>query len=83
VQCLVDALAQAGDVDTALAHYRQERERVGHALVARGRHLGAYIRRTDEAQEPGYAAGRAARIKLLLHEYGAGGVIADRPTAPS
>ena len=83
VQCLVDALAQARDIDAALAHYRQERERLGRSLVARGRHLGAYIRPTGEAQEPGYAAGRAARIKLLLHEYGAGGVIADRPTAPS
>jgi 2-polyprenyl-6-methoxyphenol hydroxylase-like FAD-dependent oxidoreductase len=74
-QCLADSLAQAGDVDAALARYRQERERFGHALVARGRHLGAYIRPASEAQEPSYAAEHAARIAVLLHEYGAAGVV--------
>jgi 2-polyprenyl-6-methoxyphenol hydroxylase-like FAD-dependent oxidoreductase len=43
-QCLADALVAAGnDVEPALAHYDTERRRFGHRLVARARHLGAYL----------------------------------------
>jgi 2-polyprenyl-6-methoxyphenol hydroxylase-like FAD-dependent oxidoreductase len=77
-QCLTDALAQEGDIDAALARYGRERERVGHALVARGRHLGAGIVPMGAARAMP-SAERIARIKTLLHEYGAAGVIADAP----
>jgi 2-polyprenyl-6-methoxyphenol hydroxylase-like FAD-dependent oxidoreductase len=41
---LVDALERCGsDLDGALAGYEQERQRVGRAIVARGRALGAYM----------------------------------------
>ena len=43
-QCLADSLAAAGnDVETALAHYDTERRQFGRSLVARARHLGAYL----------------------------------------
>ena len=43
-QCLADALVAAGnDVEPALAHYDTERRQFGRSLVARGRHLGAYL----------------------------------------
>ena len=78
VQCLVDALVETGDVDAALVRYRQERERFGRGLVARGRHLGAYIRRAEaQRNDPASAAGNNGRIRVLLHEYGAAGVIDD------
>ena len=76
-QCLVDALAQAGGIDAALAHYRQERERFGRALVARGRHLGAYIRPASDVREALAEADHGERIAVLLHEYGAAGVIGE------
>jgi len=73
-QYLVDALAQGGDIDAALARYAQERGRFGQGLVARGRHLGAWIhpRGRGNAIPSG---DRAERIATLLHEYGAAGVI--------
>ena len=47
-QCLADALVAAGnDVEAALAHYDTERRQFGRSLVARARHLGAYL----EAQQ--------------------------------
>src|SRR6516165_8524799 len=43
-QCLADALVAAGnDVEQALAHYDTERRQFGRSLVARARHLGAYL----------------------------------------
>jgi 2-polyprenyl-6-methoxyphenol hydroxylase-like FAD-dependent oxidoreductase len=43
-QCLADALVATGsDVEPALAHYDTERRRFGHSLVARARHLGAFL----------------------------------------
>jgi 2-polyprenyl-6-methoxyphenol hydroxylase-like FAD-dependent oxidoreductase len=43
-QCLADALLAAGnDVESALAHYDTERRQFGRSLVARARHLGAYL----------------------------------------
>jgi len=73
-QYLVDALAQEGDIDAALAHYAKERGRFGQGLVARGRHLGAWIHPQGRGNAiPG--GDRADRIATLLHEYGAAGVI--------
>ena len=43
-QCLVDALVAAGgDIEPALALYDTEQRRFGCRLVARARHLGAYL----------------------------------------
>ena len=43
-QCLADALVAAGnDIEPALAHYDTERRQFGRSLVARARHLGAYL----------------------------------------
>jgi 2-polyprenyl-6-methoxyphenol hydroxylase-like FAD-dependent oxidoreductase len=77
VQSLVDALAQESGLDAALVRYAREREHLGRALVARGRHLGGYIRPAHEVREPAYAASHGQRIAVLLHEYGAAGVIRD------
>jgi 2-polyprenyl-6-methoxyphenol hydroxylase-like FAD-dependent oxidoreductase len=77
VQCLVDALAQESGIDAALARYRREREHSGHALVARGRHLGTWIKPSAEVRAAEDAAARAQRIGMLLNAYGAAGVIRD------
>jgi 2-polyprenyl-6-methoxyphenol hydroxylase-like FAD-dependent oxidoreductase len=79
VQCLADALAQTGEIGAALARYAQEREPQGHALVARGRHLGVCIRPAHEAREA--TPDHAARIAVLLHEYGAAGMTSAQPPA--
>jgi 2-polyprenyl-6-methoxyphenol hydroxylase-like FAD-dependent oxidoreductase len=43
-QCLADALVAAGnDLEPALARYDTERRQFGRSLVARARHLGAYL----------------------------------------
>jgi 2-polyprenyl-6-methoxyphenol hydroxylase-like FAD-dependent oxidoreductase len=75
VQCLVDALGQEQGIDSALACYARERGRFGQSLVARSRHLGAWIHPPGEARGDGPAGDRANRITTLLHEYGAAGVI--------
>ena len=50
--CLADALAAHGDLDAALRHYETLTIRLGRALVARGRRLGA---QTMSAQRHGDA----------------------------
>ena len=74
VQCLADALARGRDIDAALGSYAQERGGFGKGLVARGRHLGAWIKPADAARESPPAEHKS-RIATLLHEYGAAGVI--------
>ena len=83
VQCLADALARDGDIDVALDRFAQERGRFGQGLVARGRHLGAWIKPAAATHEASSAADGASRIAMLLQEYGAAGVIAEAPAAPS
>ena len=66
-QGLTDALAASGgDIAAALARYDHERRQFGSWVVARGRHLGAYL----EAQHrpPG-------GLQSILREWGAAGVI--------
>jgi 2-polyprenyl-6-methoxyphenol hydroxylase-like FAD-dependent oxidoreductase len=75
MQCLVDALGQGQGIDDALAHYAWERGRFGQGLVARGRHLGAWIHPPGEAKGDLPAGERAAGIATLLNEYGAAGVV--------
>jgi 2-polyprenyl-6-methoxyphenol hydroxylase-like FAD-dependent oxidoreductase len=71
-QCLADALAAAGpDVEAGLARYQRERLPYGASLVARGRHIGSYF----EAR----GGDAAERIETLMREYGAAGLVHDRP----
>lgn len=42
-QCLADSLDAESDIAAALHRYEHERLAFGRALVARGRHLGAYL----------------------------------------
>jgi 2-polyprenyl-6-methoxyphenol hydroxylase-like FAD-dependent oxidoreductase len=79
VTCLADALAQSADIEAALAHYGRERGRFGRALVARGRHLGGHIKPPGEVRDALSTPGHAQRIAVLLHEYGAAGVMAETP----
>ena len=53
----------------ALERYDHERQPYGAALVARGRHIGAY-----------FAVGRRPqqRIETLMREYGAAGLVQDQ-----
>ncbi len=69
---LADALADVeGPLDAALARYDHERRMFGKWLVERGRHIAGYFSATDG--DP------AVRIRRLMREYGAAGVIADEP----
>jgi 2-polyprenyl-6-methoxyphenol hydroxylase-like FAD-dependent oxidoreductase len=71
-QCLADALTAAGSqVEAGLARYQSERRPYGASLVARGRHIGSYF----EA----HGGNTAARIETLMREYGAAGLVHDRP----
>jgi 2-polyprenyl-6-methoxyphenol hydroxylase-like FAD-dependent oxidoreductase len=66
-QALADALvASGGDIAAALARYDCERRQFGARVVARGRHLGAYV---DEQHRP------RDRLRTILREWGAAGVI--------
>ncbi len=70
-ESLADALAASGgDVAAALALYDKERQPHGAALVARGRHIGAYF--TERSGD------RRQRIETLMREYGAAGLVHDQ-----
>jgi 2-polyprenyl-6-methoxyphenol hydroxylase-like FAD-dependent oxidoreductase len=71
-QCLADVLASCGgDIGVGLARYQRERQPFGAWLVARGRHIGGYFeaRHVEPRQ----------RIETLMREYGAAGLVHDRP----
>ena len=69
---LVDALADERDIAAALARYDRERRAFGSALVARARHLGAYLE--AEAKQ----RGAAERLpETVLKEYGTAGKIEE------
>jgi len=70
---LVDSLAAESDLGAALARYDRERRAFGSALVARARHLGAYLE--AEAKERGAAE---RRPETVLREYGTAGKIEGR-----
>jgi 2-polyprenyl-6-methoxyphenol hydroxylase-like FAD-dependent oxidoreductase len=67
---LVEALRAEPDLSAALARYDRERRAFGSALVARARHLGAYL---DAQAKHGRAAER--RPETVLKEYGTAGKI--------
>jgi len=70
---LVEALAEEKDFAAALARYDRERRTFGSALVARGRHLGAYLE--AEAKQRGAVE---RRPETVLQEYGTAGKIEGR-----
>ena len=70
---LADAFTATPDIAAALARYDRERRALGSALVARARHLGAYLE--AEAKQRG-AAERSP--KTVLREYGTAGKIEGR-----
>ena len=72
-QGLVDALAVEPDLTAALARYDRERRAFGSALVARSRHLGAYLE--AEAKRRAIAE---RRPETVLKEYGTAGKIEGR-----
>jgi 2-polyprenyl-6-methoxyphenol hydroxylase-like FAD-dependent oxidoreductase len=70
-QTLANALSEEGDLATALARYERERLAFGRALVAQGRHIGAYLE--AEAKQRGVATRNPATV---LAEYGTAGKVA-------
>jgi len=70
---LVEALAAESDLAAALARYDRERRAFGSALVARARHLGAYLE--AEAKQCGAVE---RQPETVLQEYGTAGKIEGR-----
>jgi 2-polyprenyl-6-methoxyphenol hydroxylase-like FAD-dependent oxidoreductase len=70
---LVEAFAAESDLAAALARYDRERRAFGSALVARARHLGAYL----EAESKQHGAAER-RPETVLREYGTAGKIERR-----
>jgi 2-polyprenyl-6-methoxyphenol hydroxylase-like FAD-dependent oxidoreductase len=80
-QCLADSLAAAGnDVDTALAHYDTERRQFGRSLVARARHLGAYLEanQTHNEEERHHLT---REPESFMRDYGADELLRDNARA--
>ncbi|HWE73872.1 MAG TPA: hypothetical protein VG328_11980 [Stellaceae bacterium] len=72
-QGLAQALDSESDLAPALARYDRERREFGSALVARARHLGAYLE--AEAMQRGSIE---RRPETVLREYGTSGKIGGR-----
>lgn len=79
-QCLADALAAAGnDVEAALAHYDTERRQFGRSLVARARHLGAYLEAHQTQNEEERRQTHLTRDPVsFMRDYGAEELIDKR-----
>jgi 2-polyprenyl-6-methoxyphenol hydroxylase-like FAD-dependent oxidoreductase len=78
-QCLVDALVAAGDdIEPALARYDTEQRRFGGRLVARARHLGAYLEaHPTQTEEERRQAHLTRDHKTYMRDYGAAELIAS------
>ena len=82
-QCLADSLASTGnDVETALAHYDTERRQFGRSLVARARHLGAYLEADQTHNEEERRQTHLTRDPVsFMRDYGAEELIGDNVRA--
>jgi len=72
-QCLAETLTTGTDAGTALARYAEKRAEFGRLLVARARHLGAYL----EAHAAGTGQTKpveAHSARTVLAEYGTVGI---------
>ncbi|MGA6968030.1 MAG: FAD-dependent oxidoreductase, partial [Xanthobacteraceae bacterium] len=49
--CLVAALEEAENVEAALKNFEAQRLPVGHRIIERARHLGAYLQATQTARD--------------------------------
>jgi 2-polyprenyl-6-methoxyphenol hydroxylase-like FAD-dependent oxidoreductase len=65
---LVDALAQDGDVERALARFEQARLGIGSRIVRRGRQLGAYIQAERATPEERAHAARHFSPQAVMAE---------------
>ena len=72
-QCLADALvAASNDVEPALIHYDIDRRQFGRRLVARARHLGAYLEaHQTRNEEEGCQTHLTRDPKSFMRDYGA------------
>lgn len=70
-QCLAAALAaHRSDIDGALLQYESARRRVGQAIVARGRHLGAVLKAPPEDLGAGAGDTPAKDPEAIMRDYG-------------
>jgi 2-polyprenyl-6-methoxyphenol hydroxylase-like FAD-dependent oxidoreductase len=65
---LADALAAEGDVARALQRYEAERLGIGHRIIARARHLGAYVQAEQATEEERAYAERHRTPEAVLAE---------------
>jgi 2-polyprenyl-6-methoxyphenol hydroxylase-like FAD-dependent oxidoreductase len=66
---LVDALAEPGKgYSEALKHYEEQRMRVGAAMIARARHLGAYMQAQIRTQQEREMAERYRTPEAVMRE---------------
>ncbi len=65
---LVDALRSTDDVSQALPRYESERLRVGAAVIARARHLGAYMQAQIKTAEERAMAERYRTPEAVMRE---------------
>lgn len=70
-QCLAESLDAESDIAAALHRYERERSAFGRALVARGRHLGAYLEARSSVSG-GTPMGERDPVTVLA-EYGSAG----------
>jgi 2-polyprenyl-6-methoxyphenol hydroxylase-like FAD-dependent oxidoreductase len=84
-QCLVDALVAAGDgVEPALVRYDTEQRRFGGSLVARARHLGAYLEaHSTQNEEERRQAHLTRDLEAFMRDYGAPELIGSDARDPS
>ncbi len=72
-QCLADALAATGEFAPGLERYERERREFGSALIARARHLGAYLEAQSKPRAERTGAELEQNPEIVLNEYGAAG----------
>jgi 2-polyprenyl-6-methoxyphenol hydroxylase-like FAD-dependent oxidoreductase len=73
-QCLAETLETSADVGMALARYADKRAAFGRLLVARARHLGAYLEGHAAGGAGPTAPAEAHSASTVLAEYGTAGI---------
>jgi 2-polyprenyl-6-methoxyphenol hydroxylase-like FAD-dependent oxidoreductase len=65
---LVDCLARQTDVDAALAEFDRQRTAIGHRIITRARHLGAYMQAQAQTDAEREAAERHRSADAVMRE---------------